>query len=287
MSVRHSALVIFKVVLGLLIAAAAPFAWGSDSAVPWVVHYANKAPLSAYDPYKVIVVDSDAHPNLSELKQSGQKIVLGYISVGEVESYRKYFSLVKQQGLLMHENANWPNSWMVDLRSKKWVSVLLDHVAPSILASGFDGFFLDTVDNAEYLESLDPVSNAGMEEAAKQIILDLRARFPNAKIMMNRGYAVLPDVGRQIDYLLAESVYSSFDFKQSRYFVVENQQYQEHLNILMQAQKKFPDLKIMTLDYWDPNDKEGFKKIYTLQKNNGFSPFVATIELDRIITPTH
>ena len=278
---------ILKVVLGLFIAAAAPFAWCSDSAVPWVVHYANKAPISAYDPYEVIIVDSDAHPNISELKRSGQKIVLGYISVGEVEKYRKYFSLVKQQGLLMHENANWPNSWMVDMRSKKWVSVLLDHVAPSILASGFDGFFLDTVDNAEYLESLDPVSNAGMEEAAKQIILDLRARFPNAKIMMNRGYAVLPDVGRQIDYLLAESVYSSFDFKQSRYFVVENQQYQEHLNILMQAQKKFPDLKIMTLDYWDPNDKEGFKKIYTLQKNNGFSPFVATIELDRIITPTH
>lgn len=284
MSVGHSVLVIFKVVLSLLIAAAAP-AWCSDQAVPWVVHYANSAPISAYDPYKMIVVDSDAHPSISELKRSSQKIVLGYISVGEVESYRKYFSLVKQQGLLMRQNANWPNSWMVDMRSKKWVSMLLDRVAPSILASGFDGFFLDTVDNAEYLESLDPVNNAGMKEAAKQIILELRARFPNAKIMMNRGYAVLPDIGKHIDYLLAESVYSSFDFKSSRYFVVENQQYREHLNLLMQAQKKFPELKIMTLDYWDPNDKEGFKEIYKLQQSNGFSPFVATIELDRIITP--
>ena len=273
-------------VLGLFIVAAAPWVWCSDVSIPWVVHYANKAPLSAYDPYKVVVVDSEAHPNISELKKSGQKIVLGYISVGEVENYRNYFSLIKAEGILLHQNANWPNSWMVDMRSKKWVSVLLDRIAPSILASGFDGFFLDTLDDAEYLESLDSVNYAGMKEAAKQIVLALRARFPNAKIMMNRGYAVLPEVGTQIDYLLAESVYSSFDFKQSRYFLVDNQQYKEHLNILMQAQKKFPDLKIMTLDYWDPSDQEGFKKIYTLQQNNGFSPFVATIELDRIITPT-
>ena len=273
-------------VLSLFIVAAAPLVWCSDVSIPWVVHYANKAPLSAYDPYKVIVVDSEAHPNISELKRSGQKIVLGYISVGEVENYRKYFSLIKEEGILLHQNANWPNSWMVDMRSKKWVSVLLDRIAPSILASGFDGFFLDTLDDAEYLESLDSVNYAGMKEAAKQIVLALRARFPNAKIMMNRGYAVLPEVGKQIDYLLAESVYSSFDFKQSRYFVVDNQQYQEHLNILMQAQKKFPDLKIMTLDYWNPSDQAGFKKIYTLQQNNGFSPFVATIELDQIITPT-
>jgi len=278
--------VILQMVLSLFIVAAAPLVWCSDVSIPWVVHYANKAPLSAYDPYKVIVVDSEAHPNISELKRSGQKIVLGYISVGEVENYRKYFSLIKEEGILLHQNANWPNSWMVDMRSKKWVSVLLDRIAPSILASGFDGFFLDTLDDAEYLESLDSVNYAGMKEAAKQIVLALRARFPNAKIMMNRGYAVLPEVGKQIDYLLAESVYSSFDFKQSRYFVVDNQQYQEHLNILMQAQKKFPDLKIMTLDYWNPSDQAGFKKIYTLQQNNGFSPFVATIELDQIITPT-
>ena len=91
---------ILKVVLGLFIAAAAPFAWCSDLSVPWVVHYANKAPISAYDPYEVIIVDSDTHPNLSELKRSGQKIVLGYISVGEVERYRKYFGLVKEAGHL-------------------------------------------------------------------------------------------------------------------------------------------------------------------------------------------
>ena len=88
--------VILQMVLSLFIVAAAPLVWCSDVSIPWVVHYANKAPLSAYDPYEVIIVDSDTHPNLSELKRSGQKIVLGYISVGEVERYRKYFGLVKE-----------------------------------------------------------------------------------------------------------------------------------------------------------------------------------------------
>lgn len=256
-----------------------------ERVIPWVVHYVNSAPLSAYDPYTLIVVDSNAHPEISQLKRAGNKTVLGYLSIGEIAQYRSYFGMARHRGLLLRENANWPGSWMVDFRNEKWKALVLDRIVPEILASGFDGIFLDTVDNAEYLESLDPVANAGMKQAAADLIRNLKRRFPQAKIMLNRGYAVLPQLGSHIDYLLAESVYASYDFKQGHYFIVEQQQYAEHMKILTSARKSFPSLQIMTLDYWDPNDIEGMTKIYEKQELNGFSPFVAPINLDQIITP--
>ena len=44
-----------------------------------------------------------------------------------------------------------------------------------------------------------------------------------------------------------------------------------------------PRLSLHTLDYWDPADVAGVRAIYDLQRANGFSPYVATVELDRLI----
>jgi len=64
---------------------------------------------------------------------------------------------------------------------------------------------------------------------------------------------------------------------------VQRDLYREQVKLLQAVQKRRPGLKIFTLDYWDPADIAGVTRIYREQRANGFEPYVATVELDRIV----
>ncbi len=101
--------------------------------------------------------------------------------------------------------------------------------------------------------------------------------------MMNRGYELLPEVEGHIDILLAESFFTDYDFDTKVYSKVPSDLYQEQLLIIKAAKTRQPNLRVFTLDYWNPEDAKGIAQIYSEQRGNGFSPYVATIELDRIV----
>ena len=102
-------------------------------------------------------------------------------------------------------------------------------------------------------------------------------------IVLNRAYDLLPAVERDIDMVLGESVYADYDFATKRYGRVDDDTYRQQVEILRAAAKRQPKLKVLTLDYWDPNDAAGIAEIYRIQTANGFSPYVATVELDRLV----
>ena len=65
---------------------------------------------------------------------------------------------------------------------------------------------------------------------------------------------------------------------------VTSESLNDKVEILQSAKARRPELRVMTLDYWDPEDPEGIRRIYRVQRANGFEPYVASIELDRIVT---
>ncbi|MGJ3626639.1 hypothetical protein AB5I41_06865 [Sphingomonas sp. MMS24-JH45] len=73
-------------------------------------------------------------------------------------------------------------------------------------------FFIDTLDNAEAMERADPTGAKGMIAAAATLLAAVRARYPAMRIMLNRGYAVLPQAADRIDYLLAEAMATRWSF---------------------------------------------------------------------------
>ena len=250
--------------------------------VPWAVYYADRAAPQEYAPFSLLVLDSDHHPLLAPLARDG-KTLLGYLSLGEVESQRPYFAAVQREGILLQENENWKGSFFVDLRDPRWSARVLDHLVPQILRAGFAGVFLDTLDNAGHLERTDPKTYGGMTVAAADLVGAIRRRYPGIKIMMNRGYELLPRVETNIDYELGESVFAGYDFRAKRYDYVPRAQYQQQVQLLQAAQRRQKALEVFSLDYWNPADRTGVERIYQEQRKNGFSPYVATIELDRIV----
>lgn len=250
--------------------------------VPWVVCYTDKVPVAAYEPYRLLVLDSAHHPPLRPLRDRGKRL-LGYISVGEVEEHRPWFARAKGWGILSDENPNWPGSYYVDVRDPRWVKLVVEELVPSLIRKGFDGVFLDTLDNPPHLERTDPKRWAGMTEGAARLVGAIRRHWPNIAIMQNRGYEILPLTATQLDYALGESVYTTWNFARNRADLQPADDYRFQVEALKDAKARNPRLEILTLDYWDPADTAMVARIYALQRDNGFSPYVSTVELDRVL----
>ena len=221
----------------------------SGAEVPWAVYYADGAAPQEYRAFSLLVLDSEHHPPLAPLAKDG-KILLGYISLGEVESHRPYFTAVQREGILLQENANWKGSFFVDVRDRRWSARVLDQLVPQILSAGFAGVFLDTLDNPGHLERTDAKKYAGMTAAAAALVRAIRQRYPTIKIMMNRGYDLLPQVEAGLDYELGESVFADYDFKTKQYAFVPRAQYETQMQLLKAAARRQKHLQIFTLDYW-------------------------------------
>jgi len=254
----------------------------SEKTASWLIYYSDQAPLETLYRYDLLVLDSDSHPPLQPLIRRG-KTLLGYLSIGEVEDYRSFFAEVQAEGIFLRENQNWKGSYFVDLRDERWPGRILEEIIPRIVEQGFNGLFLDTLDNAIELERTDSKKYAGMQSAAAAMVRKIRHRYPGLKIMMNRGYELLPEIGREIDIVLGESVFTTYDFNSQKYHRVPEDAYSEQVRLLKEAQQRQPGLKIFTLDYWNPEDSAGIRRIYKTERANGFNPYVATIKLDRIV----
>lgn len=249
----------------------------------FAIYYGSGETADKFKPFDLIVLDSANADLLQALKRDG-KTVLAYLSVGEVNSGRDYFRTVKDAGILLKENPNWPGAFQVDIRSPKWERLITDRLIPEILADGFDGIFIDTLDTPLELERREPKGLAGMKDAAQRIVQGLRSSFPSMKIMLNRAYGIAPAVAPSIDYILGESTCGTYNFKDKRYEPVAKESHQYETELLKGLKKANPELQVMTLDYCEDGDPRRVE-IYNAQRANGFIPYVTTIGLDKISPP--
>lgn len=250
--------------------------------IKWTVYYGDKEPIENFLPYQLVVFEGESHPPLFPFIES-DVITLGYLNLGEVEKTRDYFEALKAKGLLLGENKNWKDSFYIDIRDKYWSKLVVEELIPRLLFQHFNGLFLDTIDNATYLESLDPQKYKGMKQAAINLIKSIRLNYPNIPIMLNRGYEILPEVAGLVDYELAESLYTHYDFATKKHVLAPKNIYDEQVKFLQDIKKKQPNLLIFTLDYWDENDPKGISKIYAAERGNGFIPYVSTLELNKVV----
>ena len=255
-------------------AAAGLARWGVDYGTATDPALARRCGLLVLEPH---------HPRpIAPLRGPGATL-LGYVSFGEVEKSRPYAAALDRAGALLAPNPNWPDARFADLRHPAWRQTLIEEVIPPVLALGYDGIFIDTLDNAEAMERADPIGNRGMVAAAAALVAAVRARFPGMRIMLNRGYAALPELAPAIDYLLGEAMASRWNFAEKRYEMLSASDWQWQADRLRAAKVRNPRLVTTTLDYWDPADRRQVAALYAKERAAGFLPYVATLALDRLI----
>ena len=88
----------------------------------------------------------------------GQRLLIGYMSIGEAEDYRYYWQSAWVPGTpawLESANPDWPGNYKVRYWDPAWQALLFgspDAYLDRILAAGFDGVYLDIIDAFEYFE---------------------------------------------------------------------------------------------------------------------------------------
>lgn len=248
----------------------------------WGVDYGAATDPALARRFELLVLEPHHARPIAPLRGPGSRL-LGYVSLGEVEHSRRYFAALDRAGALRAPNPNWPDARHVDLRHPEWTRILIEQAVPAILALGYDGIFMDTLDNAEAMERQNPTQNKGMVAAGAALVAALRARFPAISLMLNRGYAALPDAAPHIDYLLGESMASRWSFAQKQYEMLSDSDWQWQAERLRAARVRNPRLSLTTLDYWDPSDRRTVAALYARERAAGFHPYVATLALDHLV----
>ncbi len=251
-------------------------------AVHWGVDYSATTDPTVARQFDLLVLEPHHPRPIAPLRGPGASL-LGYISLGEVERARPYADALATAGVLAAANLNWPDARLVDLRRREWSAMVLDQLIPDIVRLGYDGIFIDTLDNAEAMERADPVANAGMVAAGAALLRAIRARFPAIRIMVNRGYAVVPAAAGAFDILLGEAMASRWNFAERRYEMTPESDWTWQADRLAAARLADPRLTVATLDYWDPTDRRQVAALYTRERTAGFAPYVATLALDRLL----
>ena len=245
----------------------------------WVCVYNADAPSDQVRKFDLAVLDPDSHPDLGTLHKT--TLLFAYLSLGEVGDYRWYWPEISNKSWILEKNPNW-NSFMIDVRDDAWHDFVIDRLIPRILEQGFRGIFLDTIDNAEYLEKYHPSKTwPGAQKAMVRLIRKIRKNYPNVLLLANRGFAILNEIGNTIDGVVAESIFTDYDFKAKRVRLRPESEYAGYLNLLSSAQKKH-NLVILTLDYTDAESEGEIRNVIRKSRDNKFVPYVSTIGLDKI-----
>ena len=249
--------------------------------IRWIAFYGATADESVLATYDIVILDPAFQGSLDVVVSLGARIC-GYLSLGEIRTSDPCLEALDPAALLP-ENPDWPGTRRVDVRDPTWRSLILDQKIPSLASQGFTGLMFDTLDTPPYLEQTDPVRNHGMRTAAIELVESIRRRWPEMMLIMNRGYALLPDVVQKVDAIIAESLMTSSDQLTGGFAWLDSHRLQSQLVLLNPAVRRRPPLPIFSLDYWDPLDAGTIAEIYRRERTLGHHPYVATRLLDEIV----
>jgi cysteinyl-tRNA synthetase len=84
---------------------------------------------------------------MQQKPDGSRRLVLSYMSIGEAETYRWYWSQ-RSSSWLGRENPKWRGNYGVRFWNRAWQEIIFSYT-DRILAAGFDGVYLDKVDEFE------------------------------------------------------------------------------------------------------------------------------------------
>lgn len=170
----------------------------TSSTPKFIICYNPSVPVQEFEAYDLVVVDfSYPSKSVAHLKRQG-KTVFGYLSLGKVQKQRPFFVVLKDLGIGFEQDSQYQDSFQIDVSDSRWQDLVLESIVPKMKKSGFDGIFLD---------NLDDLKIRNLEDQSVALIKRIRASNPELKLMANRGLEYSARFASSVDYLLLESCF--------------------------------------------------------------------------------
>lgn len=167
------------------------------------------ADVVALKPFDLVVVDGErTSASLVSQLRAGGAVVLGYLSVGTIESYRSWYRGAKPYR--MEAWGDW-GEWYAKVRAPGFRRLIARRVAPKLLGRGFDGLFLDNVD----MVAGHPKQRRGMFALVRDLSGLVHAR--EGYLFAQNGAKAIKPVWGELDGWNREDVTRTWDFERRRY----------------------------------------------------------------------
>lgn len=243
----------------------------------YAFYYGAQPPLAELQAFDVAVVEPDFVPDPrrhARAAADGAHELYAYVSLGEVHPSRAYYASLPP-GSLRGSNAAW-GSRVIDQTAPGWQAFFLDTVIAPLWQRGWRGFFLDTLDSYQLFARTD-AERAAQQEAMIAILGEFKRRYPDGKLMLNRGFELLPRAAPLISALAAESLYQGYDAGAGAYRPVppaDRAWLAEQMRIARDQYR----LPVVAIDYADPaapGARELARATAAQIRADGFIPWVA------------
>ncbi len=231
---------------------------------------ANVARLGRRD---LVVVDGeDASPAVVARLHARGALVLGYLSVGSVESWRSWFPLLKPYRL--EPLGDWPGERYTDVSQSGARDVLADQLTPQLLSKGFDGLFLDLIDMTED----HPAQMDGMIDVVQRI--SARVHAGGGVLMAQNGDSVIDRFTASLDAWNREDTTGTYDFDRERYVRASPSAHRSAVATLRRL--RAAGLVVTSTDYFASPRAPGAARAVRIACAAGALPMIGDINLRRI-----
>ena len=197
--------------------------------------------------------------------------IYAYVSIGEIDRDIKAYKFVKKSWIRAYNKA-WKSD-VLDIRNKEYREFIFSHQIEPEIKRGFQNFFFDTLDSY-YFYAKKPQEIEQAREALSEFIKEFHRRYPDAKLVINRGFDIIDLVHDSVTAVLFESYYEGLDHKLG--YKTVSQEDREWLNMQLKKVRHY-NIDIIAVDY--ANTPQKAKKTVEKLKQKGFIPYVADRDL--------
>ena len=258
----------------LFVAAGAQNTWATPS---FAFYYGKDIPWEALGAFDVAVVEpGNVGVNGWSHRLNPGTTVAAYIAIGEVHPTRGYFKAMRPEWKL-GENADW-GSIVVDQAAPGWSAFYLAQVIKPLWDQGYRAFFLDTLDSF-YLVAKTPEAQQKQIAGMANLIKDIKRAYPDAKLIFNRGFEILPQVNTLAYAVAAESLFQGWDAGKNEYRVVPPTDRDWIMGQLKKCRDEYK-LPVIAIDYVPPTDRALARDTAQKIKALGVIPWVTNPALD-------
>lgn len=188
---------------------------GFDALAPWVSFYGSADEMGSLDrvagTFRIINVDADpdqgsfSPEQIALMRAGGRNRVISYFNLGSCERYRSYWSRAPAGFVPCAENraarlgpyGGFPDEEWMDVGNSDYQRLLVEYVAPRLVAQGVDGFFFDNLEIVEHgpADAEGPCS-ASCSQGGLDLVRRLRERFPDLLFVMQNATGPITRTGR-------------------------------------------------------------------------------------------
>ncbi len=253
---------------------------GSAPRLDVAFHYGEDPPFEMLRMFDVVVVDPDqpVDPVGWARRSGGASVLYAYTSIGEAGPQRGWSARLPD-GIAPKINPVW-GSRIIDPADPRWPEFFVAEVIAPAWNRGFRGFFLDTLDAYQALDGDDRLRALRQDGLVRTISL-VQARYPQARLIANRGFELMPRIAGQLQAVAAESLYGRWDPQSRRYSDVPEDERQWLLARLREVERRHR-LPTIAIEYVDAADRTAARRVAERVLADGVTPWVADGDLTRI-----